>query len=187
GQPTHVSVVVIPAAEPYAFGPTPLANTSDQDTTDMLAGEGKVTYQLNGANRFEGYLSRQRYDKPNRGASNTTTQESDSKELDTFVIAQVAYNRVVNDRMFVDSKISYNNTHFPLSQKTDLQPLTDNTSGVLYRNRTSTALMFRRRAQIISNFQYYLPQLLGGRHEFKAGFDNGYTPEDVDTTRVDNV
>ncbi|PYR60225.1 MAG: hypothetical protein DMF91_12750 [Acidobacteria bacterium] len=129
-QATHVSVVGFPAVVPYTFVPTPLANTSDQDTTDILAGEGKVTYQLNGANRFEGYLSRQRYDKPNRGANNTTTQESDSKELDTFLIAQLAYNRVVNDRMFVDSKISYNNTHFPLFQKTDLQPLTDNTSGV---------------------------------------------------------
>ena len=186
-QATHVSVVGFPAVVPYSFVPTPLANTSDQDTTDIIAGEGKMTYQANAVNRFEGYLSRQRYDKPNRGAGNTVTQESNSKELDTFFISQLAYNRVLSDRMFVDAKISYNNTHFPLSQKTNLQPLNDNTSGVLYRNRTSTALMFRRRAQIVSNFQYYLPQLLGGRHEFKAGFDNGYTPEDVDTTRVDDV
>ncbi len=47
--------------------------------------------------------------------------------------------------------------------------------------------MFRRRVQVVSNFQYYLPNFLGGRHEFKAGFDNGYTPEDVDTLRVDDV
>jgi hypothetical protein len=32
----------------------------------------------------------------------------------------------------------------------------------------------------VSNF-------LGARHEFKFGFDNGYTPEDITTTRVDNV
>jgi len=186
-QATHVSVVGFPAVVPYTFVPTPLGNTSDQDTTDILAAEGKVTYQVNGANRFEGYLSRQRYDKPNRGAGNTVTQESDSKELDTFLIAQLAYNRVLSDRMFVDSKVSYNNTHFPLFQKTDLQPLNDNTSGVLYRNRTNTAIMFRRRVQVVSNLQYYLPQLFGGRHEFKAGFDNGFTPEDVDTLRADNV
>ena len=141
-QATHISVVGFPAVVPYTFVPTPLSNTSNQDTTDILAGEGKLTYQINSSNRFEGYLSRQRYDKPNRGASNTTTQESDSKELDTFAIAQLAYNRVLSDRMFVDSKVSYNNTHFPLSQKTNMQPLTDNTSNVLYRNRTSTCLLY---------------------------------------------
>src|SRR5436190_2126349 len=186
-QATHVAVVGFPAVVPYSFVPTPLANTSDKDTTDIIAGEGKVTYQLGTSNRFEGYLSKQRYDKPNRGASNTVTQESNSKELDTFVITQLSYNRVLSDRMFLDSKVSYNNTHFPLYQKTDLEPINDNTQGVLYRNRTSTQIMFRRRTQIVSNFQYFLPQFAGGRHEFKAGFDNGYTPEDVDTTRVDDV
>ena len=186
-QATHVSVVGFPAVVPYSFVPTPLAGTSDQDTTDIIAGEGKVTYQLNGDNRFEGYFSKQRYDKPNRGASNLNTQESNSKELDTFVIAQLAYNRVLGSRAFLDAKISYNNTHFPLYQKTDMQPLTDNTSTVLYRNRTNTALMFRRRMQVVTNMHYYVPQMLGGRHEFKAGFDNGFTPEDVDTLRADDV
>src|SRR5436190_1440444 len=186
-QATHVSVVGFPAVVPYSFVPTPLAGTSDKDTTDILAGEGKINYQLGPSNRFEGYLSKQRYDKPNRGASNAVTQESNSKELDTFVITQLSYNRVLSDRMFLDSKISYNNTHFPLYQKTDLEPINDNTQSVLYRNRTSTQIMFRRRTQIVSNFQYFLPQFAGGRHEFKAGFDNGYTPEDVDTTRVGDV
>jgi hypothetical protein len=186
-QATHVRVVGFPAVVPYSFVPTPLANTSEQDTTDILAGEGKVNYQLNGANRFEGYFSKQRYDKPNRGANNQTTQESNSKELDTFLISQLSYNAVISDRMFLDSKVSYNNTHFPLFQKTDMQPLADNTSGVQYRNRASTAMMFRRRAQVVANMHYYVPEFLGGRHEFKVGFDNGYTPEDVDTLRVDDV
>lgn len=186
-QATHVAVVGFPAVVPYSFVPTPLGNTSDKDTTDILAGEGKITYQLSGNNRFEGYLSKQRYDKPNRGASNLNTQESNSKELDTFVITQLAYNRVMSSRMFLDAKVSYNYTHFPLYQKTDLQPLADNTSGVQYRNRTNTAIMFRRRQQVIANLHYYLPQLLGGRHEFKVGFDNGFTPEDVDTIRADDV
>jgi hypothetical protein len=47
--------------------------------------------------------------------------------------------------------------------------------------------MFRRRMQFVANWNYYVPELLGGRHEFKAGIDNGYTPEDVDTTRVGEV
>jgi len=186
-QATHVKVPGFPAVAP-SYIVTPLNDTSDQDTTDIAAGEGKVTYQIGAANRFEGYLSKQRYDKPNRGASVTSTQESDSKELDTFVVSQLTYNRVLTDRMFFDSKISYNNTHFPLYQKTDLQPLQDQaTNNTQFRNRTNTAIMYRRRAQIVANWQYYLPQFAAGRHEFKAGFDNGYTPEDVDTTRVEDV
>jgi hypothetical protein len=185
-QAVHVKVPGFPAEVP-SYLRSPLAGTSDQDNTDIIAGEGKLSYQLNASNRFEGFVSKQRYDKPNRGAAVTTTQDSDSKELDTFVIAQLSYNRVLGSRMFLDSKISYNNTHFPLLQKTDLQPLMDNTSGVLYQNRTSSQRMFRRRVQVVSNWQYFLPEFVGGRHEIKAGFDNGYTPEDVDTTRVDDV
>jgi hypothetical protein len=186
-QATHVKVPDFPSVLP-SYIATPLSGTSDQDTTDILAGEGKVTYQLGPDNRFEAYLSKQRYDKPNRGAATGLTQESDSKELDTFVVSQIAYNRVLTQRMFMDAKISYNNTHFPLFQKTSLQPLTDQSNNnALYRNRTSSAIMYRRRLQAIANWQYYLPSFTGGRHEFKGGFDNGYTPEDVDTLRVDDV
>ena len=189
-QATHVKVPGFPAVVP-SYVASPLLNTSDQDTTDILAGEGKLSYQLNAKNRFEGFVAKQRYDKPNRGAGAGNpiagTQDSDSKELDTFVISQLSYNAILSDRLFFDSKVSYNNTHFPLYQKTDLQPLTDSTTQVLYRNRASSQLMFRRRVQVISNVQYYLPNFLGGRHEFKGGFDNGYTPEDVDTLRVDDV
>src|SRR4029078_11859942 len=61
-QATHVKVPGFPVAVPV-YIPTPMSGTSDQDTTDIVAGEGKVTYQLGQANRFEGYLSKQRYDK----------------------------------------------------------------------------------------------------------------------------
>lgn len=185
-QATHVNVANFPAVVP-AYIDSPLAGTSRQDTTDILAGEGKITYQPSGRHRFEGFLAKQRYDKPNRGAGAGNTQDSDSKELDTFVIAQLAYNVTLGDRMFVDSKVSYNNTHFPLYQKTALQPLNDDSTGVLFRNRNLSQIMFRRRLQLVSNFQYFLPQFLGGRHELKAGLDNGYTPENVDNIRVDDV
>jgi hypothetical protein len=185
-QATHVGVPGFPAVAP-SYVQTPLAGTSNQDTTDILAGEGKITYQLGRKDRFEGYVSKQRYDKPNRGAGVTTTQESDQKELDTFVVTQLAYNRTLSDRMFLDAKVSYNNTHFPLHQKTALQSILDNSSGIRYQNATSFPLMFRRRTEVLSNWQYYVPDLLHGRNEFKAGFDNGYTPETVTTTRADNV
>jgi Carboxypeptidase regulatory-like domain/TonB-dependent Receptor Plug Domain len=185
-QQIHVSVLGFPAVPPASV-PTVLASTSTQDTTNTIAAEGKLNYQLGAKNRFEGYLSKQRYDKPNRGLSAANTQDSDLKELDTFVIEQLSWNLTLSNRMFVDSKISYNNTHFPLSQKTALQPLADAASGLQLRNTTSTALMFRRRLEAVSNWQYFVPKFVGGRHEFKAGVDNGYTPEDVHTTGVDNV
>ncbi len=184
-QDTRVNVPGFPAVSSI---PTLLGDTSQQDTTDIAAASGKLTYQANTSNRLEGYFERQRYDKPNRGANSTTTQDSDSKEFDFFNVAQVSWNSVLTDKMFVDTKISYNNTKFPLSQKTQLQPLTDAAqNNTLLRNRNSTQIMFRRRLQIVSNLQYYVPQFLGGRHEFKFGIDNGFTPEDVDTYRVDNV
>ncbi len=185
-QATHVSVPGFPAVRP-SYIPSPLADTSELETTDILAGEGKLTYSLNAKNRFEGYLSKQRYDKPNRFASATMTQDSTAAELDTFVVAQLSHNMVLSDRMFLDNKISYNNTHFPLPQKTDLQPLNDTSTNTLYQNRNSGQFMFRRRVQVVSNWNYFGLNFLGGRHDFKAGFDNGYTPEDVDTLRVDNV
>ena len=184
-QDTRVNVPGFPAVSAL---PVLLANTSQQDTTAIGAVATKLTYQANTSNRFEGYLERQQYDKPNRGANAQTTQDSNSKEFDFFNIAQIAWNTVLTDRMFVDTKLSYNNTKFPLSQKTNLQPITDAANNnTLLRNRQSTAIMYRRRLQIVSNLQYYVPELLGGRHEFKMGFDNGYTPADVDTYRVDNV
>src|SRR5262245_57587540 len=139
-QATHVNVIGFPAVAP-SYIPTPLSDTSDQDTTDILAGEGKMTYQLGSSNRFEGYLSKQRYDKPDSGSATGNTQESNSKELDTFVVSQLSYNRVLSNRMFLDAKISYNNTHCPLLQKTDLEPLNDASTNILYRNRTSSQKM----------------------------------------------
>lgn len=184
-QATHVNVPGFPAVTTL---PVLLGDSSQQDTTDISAGAAKLTYSMNGSNRFEGYLERQQYDKPNRGAGAGNTQDSTSREFDFFNVAQIAWNTVLSDRMFVDTKLSYNNTHFPLGQKTTLQPLTDSAqNNLLLRNRNSTAVMYRRRLQFVSNMQYYVPDFLKGRHEFKIGLDNGYTPEDVDTFRVDNV
>ena len=185
-QATHVGVPGFPAVAP-SYIQTPLSGTSNLDTTDILAGEGKITYQHGRKDRFEGYLSKQRYDKPNRAAAVNVTQDSAFKELDTFVVTQLAYNRTLTDRMFLDAKLSYNNTHFPLHQKTDLQSILDNSTGIRYQNASSFPLMFRRRTEVLANWQYYVPDLLHGRHEFKGGFDNGYTPETVTTTRADNV
>jgi hypothetical protein len=185
-QAIHTGVTGFPAVPPVIL-PTLLATSSQLDTTDTLAGEGKINYQLNGKNRLEGYLSKQRYDKPNRAAAISNTQDSDFKELDTFVIMQASWNYVISDRMFLDTRASYNNTHFDLLQKTNLQPVLDNATNNQYFNNTSAPFMFRRRTEVLSNWQYFMPALLGGRNEFRAGFDNGNTPETVTTNRAGNV
>jgi hypothetical protein len=184
-QRTHVNVPGFPAVPPPQI--PQLLSGSTQDTTDIDSISGKLTYALNGSNRFEGYGNRQWYDKPNRGASSGVTLDSNTKEYDTFVITQASWNSAVTDRLYGDTKLAYSNTHFPLTQKTDLQSISDNTTGVRSRNAASSNLMFRRRLQFTSNWNYYLSNVAGGRHEFKFGFDNGYTPETVDTTRVDDV
>jgi hypothetical protein len=184
-QRTHVNVPGYPAVSPPQIPQTLSGNI--QDTTDITSVTGKLTYALNAMNRFETYNNYQWYKKPNRGASSTNTLDSNTAEDDTFAIFQLGWNTVVGGRLAGDTKFNYNNTHFPLNQKTDLQTIVDNTTGTRLRNSQTSALMFRRRWQVTSNWQYSIPRLLFGRHDLRGGFDNAYTPEDVTTTRVGNV
>ncbi len=178
-----------PGSRPSPLIPVLLADTSQQDTTDIGAVAAKLTYQANTSNRFEGYLERQQYDKPNRGANATTTQDSNSKEFDFFNVAQVAWNSVLTDRMFVDTKLSYNNTKFPLSQKTNLQPITDAATEQHAAPQPATARRSCSGAVCRScrTSSTTCPSSSADGTSSRSGFDNGYTPEDVDTYRVDNV
>jgi hypothetical protein len=87
---------------------------------------------------------------------------------------------VLNDKQFVDTRLSYNSIKFPLNLKTDQQTLLDQSTGIRTRANTIQQVMDRRRLEFSANWQYFIPQALGGRHEFRVGFDNAYTPEDVD-------
>jgi len=184
-QQTHVNVPGFPAVSPPAISQTLTGN--DRDSTEIWSVSGKLTYSMGASNRFETYGNYQWYDKPNRGAGAAVTLDSNTKEYDTFLISQLSWNTVVTDKLVGDTKIAYSNTHFPLDQKTDLQSILDNATGVRLRNAASSNLMFRRRMQVTSNWNYYVSEFLGARHEFKFGVDHGYTPEDVTTTRVGNV
>lgn len=184
-QQTHVNVPGFPAVSPPQIAQTLTGN--DRDSTEIWSVSGKLTYSMGASNRFETYGNYQWYDKPNRGAGAGVTLDSNTKEHDTFLISQLSWNTVVTDRLVGDTKIAYSNTHFPLDQKTDLQSILDNATGVRLRNAASSNLMFRRRMQVTSNWNYYVSNFAGGRHEFKFGVDHGYTPEDVTTTRVGNV
>jgi hypothetical protein len=183
-QQTHVNVPGYPAISPPQI--PQITSGDDRDSTEIWSTSGKLTYSL-GSSRFEGYGNYQWYDKPNRGASASVTLDSNQKEDDTFLISQVSWNWLVSNSLVADTKVAYSNTHFPLLQKTDQQTILDNATGVRLRNTTLNQLMFRRRWQITSNWTYYVPRVLGGRHELKFGFDNGYTPEDVTQSRAGNV
>lgn len=184
-QQTHVNVPGFPAVSPAQVPQTLDGNI--RDSTAIQSVTGKLNYSLGSSNRFEAYGNYQWYDKPNRGAGAGVTLDSNTKEDDTFLISQLSWSTVVSNALVGDTKIAYSNTHFPLLQKTDLQSLLDNTTGVRLRNAAQTQVMFRRRLQITSNWNYYLPDALGGRHEFKFGIDNGYTPETQDIMRAGDV
>ena len=183
-QQTHVNVPGYPAISPPQI--PQITSGNDRDSTTIWSTSGKMTYAL-GTSRFEGYGNYQWYDKPNRGAGANVTLDSNPKEDDTFLISQVSWSWVVANSLVADTKLAYSNTHFPLLQKTDQQTIFDNATGVRHRNTTLSQLMFRRRWQVTSNWSYFVPRFVGGRHELKFGFDNGYTPEDVTQSRVGNV
>lgn len=183
-QQTHVNVPGYPAISPPQI--PQITSGNDRDSTTIWSASGKLTYAL-GSSRFEGYGNYQWYDKPNRGAGASVTLDSNPKEDDTFLISQGTWNLVASSNLVGDTKIAYSNTHFPLLQKTDQQTIFDNAAGVRLRNAFQNQLMFRRRIQITSNWNYFLPEFLGGRHELKFGIDNGYTPEDVTLSRVGDV
>lgn len=183
-QQTHVNVPGYPAISPPQI--PQITSGNDRDSTTIWSTSAKLTYAL-GSSRFEGYGNYQWYDKPNRGASATVTLDSNPKEEDTFLISQVSWNWVAANNLVGDTKVAYSNTHFPLNQKTDQQSILDNATNVRLRNTAQSQLMFRRRWQVTSNWNYYVPEVLGGRHEVKFGIDHGYTPEDVTLTRVGNV
>lgn len=177
-QRTHVNVVGFPAVDTF---PSTSENT---DITSILANS---TYQVTGAHRIQGTASRQVYDKPNRGANIANTPESTWHEHDILAVYQGSWNWVMNERMFADTRVSFNSIDFPLNLKTDLQTIQDLSTGIRTRSNQQDQEMFRRRLQTSFNWQYYIPQFAGGRHELRLGIDNAYTPEDVDLSRNGDV
>ena len=177
-QRTHVNVVGFPAV------PTPGLQKEPTDITSVL---GKATYQINLAHRISGEGSRQVYDKPNRGASNLNTPEATFHEHDILAIYQGLWNWVISNQMFMDARASYNSIDFPLNLKTNQQTLLDLTNNIRTRAAANQAVMFRERYQLSANYNYFIPQWLGGRHEIRAGIDNAYTPDSVETKINDDL
>jgi carboxypeptidase family protein/TonB-dependent receptor-like protein len=160
------------------------------DQTNITSGLGNFTYQLNQNNKLTGFYSRQRYSKPNRLLNNAsiTVPESTSDEEDMFDLVQGLWNSVVTKNFFIDARLGLNKILFPTYQNGgDNQSTTDTLTGIIYGNFPTNVVRHRDRYQANATGQYYLDQALGGRHEFKFGFDYTHAVTRNETSRVDDV
>ena len=159
------------------------------DKTDITSGLVNANYQINQDNRLTGLYSRQYYKKPNRllAASNTLVQESTSNEDDVFDIYQVLWNSVVTPKFFIDARVGLNKIFFPTYLNGNDQTLLDNATSIRTRNFTTGTERWRDRYQSNATGQYYEDDLLGGRHEFKFGFDYSHMPVENRVSRFDDV
>ncbi len=160
------------------------------DQTNITDGLGNFTYQFNQNNRLTGFYSRQRYSKPNRLLNNAsiTVIDSTSDEEDMFDLAQGLWNSVIGKNFFLDARVGLNKILFPTYQNGgNQQSTTDNSTGIVFGNFPTNTVRHRDRNQFNATGQYYLDQALGGRHEFKFGFDYTHAVTRNENTRVDNA
>src|SRR4029453_11920055 len=128
--------------------------------------------------------------KPNRLLNNAsiTVIDSTSDEEDMFDLAQGLWNSVLGKIFFIDARVGLNKILFPTYQNGgNQQSSTDNATGIVYGNFPTNTVRHRDRNQANLTGQYYVDQALGGRHEFKFGFDYTHAVTKNENTRVDNA
>ncbi len=160
------------------------------DQTTITSGLGNFTWQASQNNRFTAFYSRQRYSKPNRLLNNAsvTVIDSTSDEEDMFDLVQGLWNSVIGKNFFIDARFGLNKILFPTYQNGGAQQsITDNATGIVYGNYPTDVIRNRDRYQANTTGQYYLDQALGGRHEFKFGFDYSHAVTRNQTRRVDDL
>jgi hypothetical protein len=160
------------------------------DQTNITSGLANLTWQLNQNNKLTGFYSRQRYSKPNRLLLNATVTvpDSTSDEEDMFDLVQAQWNTIVGRNFFVDARLGLNKILFPTYQNGgNQQSTTDTATSIVYGNNPANTVRYRDRYQANATGQYYLDQALGGRHEFKFGFDYSHAVTRNEVTRVDDV
>ena len=160
------------------------------DQTNIDSGLVNTTYQMNNTNRFTGFWSRQRYNKPNRllNAASITVLDSTSNEEDVFNVYQGLWNSVITPKLFMDARVGYNTILFPTYINGTDESLVDSVTGIVTRNYNGgNVVRHRPRLQANATFQYYVDHALGGRHEFKWGIDQTHSSGSVETTRTNNV
>src|SRR5262245_35165473 len=173
----------------HANGPAASA-TKVLDQTNIDAGLVNATYQINQNNKLTGFWSKQTYSKPNRFLNSPTTtlvKDSTSDEEDIFNVYQGLWNAILSPNLFMDARIGYNTILFPTYLNGSAQSLTDKTTGTVTGNYTANTVRNRPRLQINATAQYYVDHALGGRHEFKFGFDQTHAAGHQEVTRFDDL
>jgi hypothetical protein len=169
---------------PAAFS----TNVLDQTNIDSVL--LNLTYQANQNNKITGFVSHQAYNKPNRFLNTPTTtlvKDSTSDEEDRFNVYQLLWNTIPTKNLFIDARMGYNTILFPTYLNGTAQSLTDSATSNVTGNYTANTVRHRPRLQINATAQYYVDQLLGGRHEFKFGFDQTHAAGKQEVTRFDDV
>ena len=168
----------------------PVANAQTVlDQTNITSGLGNVTWQLSSKDKVTAFYSRQRYNKPNRllNTAAITVKDSTSDEEDMFNVFQVLWNRIVTPNFYVDARFGVNKILFPTYFNGGSQEsVTDTSTGIIYGNNSMEVIRNRDRYEANATGQYFL-QALGGRHEFKFGFDYSHAITRNQTHRVDDV
>jgi hypothetical protein len=160
------------------------------DQTNITSGLANFSWQANQDNRISAFYSRQRYSKPNRllNAATVTVPESTVNEQDMFDLAQALWNSVLGRNFFIDARLGLNKILFPTYfNGGSNQSTVDNATGIIYGNNATEVIRNRDRYQANATGQYYLDEALGGRHEFKFGFDYSHAVTRNETHRVDDV
>jgi hypothetical protein len=149
---------------------------SEVEQTNMTSGLGNLSYQLTRNNRITGFIARQLYDKPNRGASAFNTPASNWKERDIMSIYQGLWNSVLGNRSFFDARVSYADIFFPLYLKSSAVSVLDLQSFIITGANSNEWQFTRRRLQANANLSYYLEEFAGARHELRVGVDYSHAP-----------
>jgi len=159
------------------------------DETNITSGLVNTSWQVSQNNRLTGFYSRQRYAKPHRllNSASITVPESTVNEQDIFNVYQGLWNSVLTQNMFMDARIGVNTILFPTYFNGTEQSLTDTATGIITGTNTSEVIRNRKRYQGNATFQYYLDEALGGRHEFRFGFDHAHAVVQNETHRIDDV
>jgi hypothetical protein len=168
----------------------PVSNAQNVlDQTNITSGLANVSWQLNQKNKLTGFYSRERYSKPNRllNTAAITVKNSTVDEEDMFDVFQVLWNSILSPNLFVDARLGLNKVLFPTYfNGGNQQSITDTSTGIVYGNNATEVIRTRDRYQANATAQYYV-QALGGRHEFRFGFDHSHAITRNETHRNDDV
>jgi hypothetical protein len=152
--------------------------------TSMLT---NFTWQVNTNNKITVFDSEQQYWKPNRNASALNNPTSTAREDDPNDIRQLLWSSILSRNAFMNAHLSYAYIMLGRPQKGSDQSLTDQATGYLDRAIDLESYFYKPRWEMNANFQYFLDQALGGRHELRFGFDHAYMPTRIENFRIDDL